>query len=78
LTGVLWRRAVFELEVDHGAGFTEVIGGGVVGELRAMVQESFDKIVRAELERTVTKTEVNGVERVNHLLVGISSVEETR
>jgi hypothetical protein len=29
-------------------------------------------------ERTVTKTEVNGVERVNHLLVGISSVEETR
>ena len=68
LSGVLWRRGFFELEGRHG-----VISGRVVAELRATVQEHFDRTVHAELERIVT-TEAGQETRVTHRLVAIDSV----
>lgn len=77
LTGVRWSRAVFDLEITRPAGDTirqpvvEVLSGRVITDIRDTVRDSFDQLVRAELQRTVVRSPGDERERVSYVLVGI-------
>lgn len=69
LSGVLWRRGFFELESTdpHARGMWS---GRVVAELREAVDQRFDQVVTAELERTITVVAGDAV-RTTYRLVGL-------
>lgn len=75
LSGVRWTKGIFDLEVPYGDEIV-VINGRVSGDLRAAVSASFDRLVRAELEHTVTRTEFNEVPKDTYLLVGVTLVAD--
>lgn len=69
LSGVRWKSGVFDLEPLDGA---ETITGKIASEIREDVQVVFDTPVKAVVERTVTKTEVEGSETTTFRLVGVN------
>jgi hypothetical protein len=56
LSGLRWVKGIFDLEVPYGEE-TVVISGRVSADLRAAADAIFDQIVRAELERTIVRSE---------------------
>lgn len=70
LSGVRWTSGSFDLEVEGQP--TEVVRGRVVRDLRDAIRPAFDTRVRAELQRTVTRTPGAPQGRVRWLLVGLS------
>ncbi len=73
LSGLRWTRGIFDLEVPFGDE-TAVISGRVSADLRVAADAVFDQVVRAELERTVTKTEFTDEPKETYLLVGVTPV----
>ena len=70
LSGLRWRTPAFDLETEDGEPFT----GSVARELRDHIREAFDMNVVAEVERTVTKSEIGGDETTTYRLVGIQEI----
>ena len=71
LSGVVWRRGLFELEAESDRG-PDVISGRVVADLRPIVQSHFDTWVDAALEQTTT-TLANGDTRITYRLVALDA-----
>jgi hypothetical protein len=71
LSGLRWRTPSFDLEVDDGETFT----GSVAREIRDDLREAFDMDVTAEVERTITTSEIAGDETVAYKLVGIRQIQ---
>ena len=78
LSGVRWGKAIFDLEVtrepEGRPSYVEVLSGRVISDIRPAVDSLFDKVVRATLERTITKTEADQQEQVRHRLVDVDAV----
>lgn len=70
LSGVRWTRGMFDLEVGEGDD-REVITGRIIRDIRQAVQQAFDTVVQAELEKTTTTTQVEEEARVTYRLVGL-------
>ena len=80
LSGVRWGKAIFDLEVtrepEGGPSYVETLSGRVISDIRPAVDSLFDKVVRATLERTVTKTDADQREQVRYRLVDVDRVQE--
>ena len=79
LSGVRWGKAIFDLEVTRepeGRAYVEMLSGRVISDIRPAVDSLFDKVVRATLERTVTKTDADQREQVRYRLVDVDRVQE--
>lgn len=74
LTGLRWSRGVFDLEVPFGEEIA-VISGRVTADIRAAADAYFDKMVRAEVERTVLRSEFSDTAKESYLLIGVTPVE---
>jgi hypothetical protein len=74
LSGLRWTRGIFDLEVQYGEE-TVVISGRVSADIRAAADAMFDKVVRAELERTVVRSEYADTTKETYLLIGVTPVE---
>lgn len=70
LSGVRWRTGLFDLEVEQ-AGAREAYSGRVVRDLRDSIRSAFDRRVRAILERTVTRTPVEGRASTSYRLIRV-------
>jgi hypothetical protein len=68
LSGVRWTAGSFDLDTGHG----EVISGRVIRDLRDAIRPIFDTLIRAELQRTITRTPGADQGRTRWLLVGLS------
>lgn len=70
LSGVRWKTGLFDLEVVTD-GDREVYSGRVVRDLRDSIRSAFDRRVRVVLERTVTRTPVEGQESTTYRLIHV-------
>jgi hypothetical protein len=71
LTGVRWRSRKFDLEVpegEHAGSYT----GSVPDELRDRVRQLFDRPALVTIERTVTRTAIEGDESYAFKLVDLA------
>lgn len=68
LSGVRWTSGSFDLEAEHG----EVIRGRIIRDLRDAIRPAFDTRIRAELQRTVTRTPGADQGRTSWLLIGLT------
>jgi hypothetical protein len=80
LAGLRWTRATFDLQIEHPAegpdipSHVEVITGSVITDIRDTVRPYFDTDVRAELQRTVSRS-VDDHERVMWRLLSVEPAE---
>ncbi len=70
LSGLRWRTPSFDLEIVDA----EPLTGSVARELRDELRAAFDMDVVAEIERTVTRSEIAGDQTVTYRLVGIGQI----
>jgi hypothetical protein len=75
LSGVRWRRGIFDLELDV-AGEKAYISGRVRSDLRPAISSLFDRRVRAQLERTTIRIGPEAIAKDSYLLVGVTVAEE--
>ena len=68
LSGVRWTRNTFELEISDA----EPVSGHVVADIRPEVSDAFDHMVRAELEKTVTTSDVDEVGQATYRMTNIA------
>ncbi len=73
LSGLRWTKGIFDLEVEFGEE-TVVISGRVSADLRAAADAIFDQVVRAELERTVVRSEYAETTKETYLLLGVTPI----
>ena len=70
--GILTRAS---REPEGRPSYIEVLSGLVISDIRPAVDSLFDKVVRATLERTITKTEADQQEQVRYRLVDVDAVQ---
>lgn len=75
LSGVRWKTGLFDLEVERD-GESVAYSGRIVRDLRDSVRSAFDRRVRVVLERTITRTAVEGHESVSYRLVHVEPLEQ--